>query len=197
MQRIFDSKCSPKEYQQQGKEYPYPDLTKELCPQCQASFLKLHGFYVRWLCAEDFSGYIFIRRYICKECGKTVSLLPSFAHPRMGPSIEFILGVLRLFYLEALSVAKTVQTFWKLTGLLCSRQLFRQIRVRFEGNLHRLVMEIIAWLKLELPPVTAPNEEKRKRARQFLEYIHSFDPKDVSLKLFERSGTTFLTSLSN
>jgi len=197
MQHMFDPKCSPEEYQAQGKSFSFPDLTCELCPHCRTSLLKPHGYYIRWLCVIDFSGHIFIRRHICKSCGKTVSLLPSFAHPRMAHGIAFIIGVLKLFYLEGHGVVQATQTFQKDTGSCCSRQLLRQFIRRFERNLNRLVMETIALQKLKLPPVTAPEGEKRKRARQFLECIRSLEPEDVSLKLFERSGTTYLGALAN
>ena len=196
MQRMFDPKCTPEEYQKQGKSYLFPDLTGELCPQCMADKLRKHGYYLRWLCVIDFRGDILIRRHICKTCGKTVSLLPCFAHPRIGYGIQFIIGILNLFYLDGSSVSHATNAFNKNNGPLCSRQLLRHFRRRLEGNINRLIMEIIALLKLQSPPVTAQREEKRKRARQFLEYIHSFDPKDVSLKLFEHSGTTILTPLT-
>ena len=121
-------------------------------------------------------------------------MLPSFAHPKMGYGIQYILGILNLFYLDGIGASQALRTFQKSTGLSCSRQLLRQFRNRLEGNINRLIMEIIALLRSNSPPVTAPEDEKRRRVRQFLEYIRSFDPKDVSLKLFERSGTTLLST---
>ena len=85
----------------------------------------------------------------------------------------------------------------KARALSCTRQLLRQFIRRFEKNLNRLVMESVALLKLQAPLVTAPSGEERKRGRQFLECIQSYNPEDVSLKLFERSRTTFLTPLTN
>ena len=197
MQNIFDPGCSPEEYQKQGKAFPCPDLTKRLCPQCKAALLKKHGFYSRWLCVIGFSGGILVRRFICKKCKKTVSLLPSFAHPRMSYGIQYVMAALKLFYLNELTVTQATQAFQNDTGLNCPRQLLRQFRIRLKENLNRLITEIIVLLKLQSPPVTAPANEKRERARQFLECIQSYDPQDVSLKLFERSGTTFLAPLTN
>jgi hypothetical protein len=197
MQQLFDPKCSPREYHRQGKDYEFPDLANELCPQCMKALLKPHGFYKRWLCVPGFSGFILIRRHLCKACGKTVSLLPFFAHPRMGYGIEFILGILGLFYLEEMRPAQAVKCFHRKSGLICTRQLLRQFRARLKKNLNRLIMQAIALFGWKAPPVTAPENEKRQRAKQFLESIRSYDPKDVSLKLFERSGTTLLSSLAN
>ena len=194
MQLIFDPKCSPSEYHAQGKNYAFPDLTGEPCPRCHSSLLRGHGFYLRWLISVDFSDIIPIRRYICKSCGKTVSLLPSFAHPRYSYSILFIITLLNLYYLEQLSVTETINSFNQSTIVDCSRQLLRQISKRFEQNLNRLTMGFTALFKCKEPAITAPLTEKRQRAREFLEHIKSFAPCDVSLKLFELSRTTFLTT---
>ena len=49
MQKIFDAKVAAGEYQSQGKDYLYPDLTGDLCPQCKGDLLRRHGFYSRYL----------------------------------------------------------------------------------------------------------------------------------------------------
>ena len=194
VQRIFDPGCMPPKYQEQGKKHSFPDLTGELCPQCQAGLLKRHGFYARWLCVPGFEGQILVRRFLCRHCGRTLSLLPSFAHPRRGCGIRYIIGILTMFYLKGMSASGAAAEFQKTAGLACSRQLLLQFRKRFENNLNRLIMETVSLLNLQSPPVTAPGHEKRQRAREFLESIQSLNSEDVSLKLFERSGTAFLSS---
>jgi transposase-like protein len=52
------------------------------CPQCQAAHeLIAHGFYRRTLVDRRFDGSIRVRRYLCRSCKRTVSLLPQFALP--------------------------------------------------------------------------------------------------------------------
>ena len=52
------------------------------CPQCQAAQgLTAHGFYRRSLVDAGFDGWIRVRRYLCRCCKRTVSLLPQFALP--------------------------------------------------------------------------------------------------------------------
>src|SRR5438552_7178711 len=52
------------------------------CPQCQAQCpLIAHGFYCRTLVDVVFDGVIRVRRYLCRLCKRTVSLLPDFALP--------------------------------------------------------------------------------------------------------------------
>lgn len=47
------------------------------CPQCLAKEpLTAHGFYRRTIVDEGFDGVIRIRRYLCRVCLRTVSLLP-------------------------------------------------------------------------------------------------------------------------
>jgi hypothetical protein len=60
------------------------------CPQCGAKQpLTGHGFYCRTLVDLTFDGVIRVRRYLCRICKRTVSLLPEFALPwlRFGISV--------------------------------------------------------------------------------------------------------------
>jgi Domain of unknown function (DUF6431) len=61
------------------------------CPQCQAKqSLTAHGFYTRTLADPAFDGLIRVRRYLCRFCRRTVSLLPDFALPYLRFSIAVI-----------------------------------------------------------------------------------------------------------
>src|SRR5205823_9808280 len=69
------------------------------CPQCAAKQpLAGHGFYQRTLVDVVFDGVIRVRRYLCRLCKRTVSLLPDFALPYM----RFSLSVIRLFLVARL-----------------------------------------------------------------------------------------------
>jgi hypothetical protein len=58
------------------------------CPQCEARQpLTGHGFYRRTLADAAFDGMIRVRRYLCRCCRRTVSLLPEFALPWLRFSI--------------------------------------------------------------------------------------------------------------
>jgi len=71
----------------------------DVCPQCQARCpLVAHGFYSRTLVDVRFDGTIRVRRYLCRLCRRTVSLLPDFALPYL----RFGLSVIRLFLLARL-----------------------------------------------------------------------------------------------
>ena len=71
------------------------------CPQCPAKEpMAAHGFYRRTLVDEAFDGVIRIRRYLCQECCRTVSLLPEWALPYMRFSIRVIGRILASRLLE-------------------------------------------------------------------------------------------------
>jgi hypothetical protein len=61
------------------------------CPMCEANHpLTAHGFYSRTLIDLHFDDPIRVRRYLCKVCLRTVSLLPHFALPYLRSSITVI-----------------------------------------------------------------------------------------------------------
>jgi hypothetical protein len=61
------------------------------CPLCQVKHpLNAHGFYSRSLVDVDFEGFIRVRRYLCRFCQRTVSLLPEFVLPYLRFGIDVI-----------------------------------------------------------------------------------------------------------
>jgi hypothetical protein len=61
------------------------------CPQCAARQpLIAHGCYRRTLVDRGFDGVIRVRRYLCRVCRRTVSLLPEFILPYLRFSIPII-----------------------------------------------------------------------------------------------------------
>jgi len=188
---MFNPGCSPATYQTQGKSYDFPDLTLELCPKCKADYLKKHGFYNRYHIEPGFEGEILIRRFCCHFCFNTVSLLPSFCHPKRTYGVLVAIGFLNEFYTNALAVCLAVKGFFARTGVECSRQLLLHYRRRIEKNLNSLVMAVTEINALRAPPVTEKANIKEK-VRQFFLSIHA--PMDISLKIFEQTGKTYLTA---
>ncbi len=76
------------------------------CPQCEAKRpLVGHGFYTRTLVDCGFDGVIRVRRYLCRLCKRTVSLLPGFALPWRRFSITVISLFLVARLLQGLTLA--------------------------------------------------------------------------------------------
>jgi hypothetical protein len=187
---MFDAGCSPAQYQIQGKSFDFPDYSCTACPQCNKGILKKHGFYKRQLVTIGFDGTIIIRRLCCTVCFKTVSLLPSFCHPKRTYGILAIFGILEEFYVKTCAVCLAVSNFYMATGVEFSRQLLFQYRRRIKKNLNNLIMAITAIYNLRAPPVTEKTNAKEK-VRQLLTSIQN--PQDDSLKIFELTRTTYLT----
>ena len=83
------------------------------CPQCQAAHeLTAHGFYSRTLVDRAFDGSIRVRRYLCRSCKRTVSLLPQFALPylRFGITVIALFLIARLLCGHTLSAAAVAAT---------------------------------------------------------------------------------------
>jgi transposase-like protein len=75
------------------------------CPLCRAKKpLRAHGFYARTLVAEGFDGLVRMRRYLCRLCRRTISLLPDFALPY----IRFAVPVIGRFLRTRLSEGRTL-----------------------------------------------------------------------------------------
>jgi hypothetical protein len=75
------------------------------CPQCEARHpLTGHGFYRRTLVDMAFEGIIRVRRYLCRCCKRTVSLLPEFALPWL----RFSISVIALFLVARLLTGLTL-----------------------------------------------------------------------------------------
>jgi uncharacterized protein DUF6431 len=95
--------------QQYAEEIADPDRYRpNQCPQCQAQHsLTAHGFYSRTLVEAGFDGSIRVRRYLCRSCRRTVSLLPEFAWPylRFGITVISLFLVARLLGSATLAAA--------------------------------------------------------------------------------------------
>jgi hypothetical protein len=76
------------------------------CPQCQAQQPLIgHGFYVRMLVDCGFDDAIRVRRYLCRLCQRTVSLLPELALPWLRFSVTVISLFLVAHLLQGLTLA--------------------------------------------------------------------------------------------
>lgn len=193
MQKIFEIDDLPTTYQKQGKSYPFPDLTHTLCPHCHKQYLHRHGFYRRYLITKRFEGFIRIRRYICRVCGRTVSILPWFCHPKRTYSMEFIHCVLANFFRWSGTITSFIQKFTLEYGIPFTRQLLYQYRKRILKNCNRILMELIRQFHPNEPISDSPNTKKGvKDALEFIETA-ARTPFSVSMDMFSHGFRTYLT----
>jgi hypothetical protein len=93
--------------QQYNEQLSNPDVHRPShCPQWQDKHpLTAHGFYNRTLIDTAFDGIIRVRRYLCRACGRTVSLLPEFILPYLRSSLT----VIALFLTARLLLARPLK----------------------------------------------------------------------------------------
>lgn len=95
MVKIHHFHITVQEYHSRGKQNLFPDLYG--CPNplcCYEKRLRRHGFYSRNALTLLATYVVFIQRYYCPVCRKTVSLLPSFLAPNFQYSVACIFFVL-------------------------------------------------------------------------------------------------------
>jgi hypothetical protein len=118
---------------------------------------------------------------------RTVSSLPSFAHPKRTYGTAIIVYALALYYLETKRVKDVVRSSF----FVCSRQLLLWFRKRIEENVEWLLVAFLEGLQLRAPPL--PECNKEGAVRQILKTIQGYQPERVSLDLFAQTGRSYLT----
>ena len=103
--------------QRYSEELSDPDRYRpDHCPQCEVHHpLRAHGFYTRTLVDIAFDGTIRVRRYLCRCCKRTVSLLPEFVLPYLRFGIV-VIALLSLGVRSATGVGRMSHSFAGLTS---------------------------------------------------------------------------------
>jgi hypothetical protein len=138
--------------QQYLEELSDPDRYRpDHCPQCPAKPpLAAHGFYHRTLVDVEFDGDIPIRRYLCRSCKRTVSLLPQFALP----FLRFSIPVISLFLIARLLNGYTLKASAQAAAQPAMPYQRGQLwSLRFQKQAESLCLALAALTALH----TAPN----------------------------------------
>lgn len=110
MQIIFDTSYSASEFSNMNSEI-FP-ASPDRCPFKDCSMpvqLKKHGYYKRFFISKSFSGILYIRRFICPVCGRTVSMLPVFCLQYFQYSALDILNILSELYLKGIPLNRLIR----------------------------------------------------------------------------------------
>ena len=139
-----------------GEQLADPDRSRPAgCPLCGAKkALIAHGFYRRTLVAEGFDGWIRVRRYLCRLCQRTVSLLPEFVLPYVRFAISLIGRYLEARLLEA-------QTLGQAAGQAGQEQMPYQRGQGWVARFSRQARLLSASLVALTRPVAAPEVVSR------------------------------------
>lgn len=123
MQIVFDTQQQPSDYADKHGAGVYPDAPARcLHPGCGIPVpMAKSGFYRRHVITSIFTGLIRIRRYKCKICGHTVSMLPSFCVPRHVYGVVFIVCLMA----EAIRSSKrrAARVYQSISGAASRRQV--------------------------------------------------------------------------
>lgn len=183
MQIFFDPNCSVAEYDEQGKEFNFPEIQR--CPErkCRGQTMHKHGFYER-NCCDGFAWYrISIRRYYCPSCGTTVSFLPLFCLPWFQYCLACLWRCLLARFVEGLSLKEILRLLKsEYPALSWSPSQVCRYCARFLKNLPKLELVL-----REVDPHCVfgpPSQGERKRAKKVLDIIVGLSPIQSFLKLY-------------
>ncbi|MGH9548621.1 MAG: DUF6431 domain-containing protein [Terriglobales bacterium] len=137
--------------QQYAEQLANPDSYRPgHCPQCHTKHpLTAHGFYTRTLIDKAFDGIIRVRRYLCRACQRTVSLLPEFILPYLRSSLT----VIALFLIARLLRGQTLESAAEAAPPLMPYQRGQFWIRRFRAQAEALCAALAALT----PPPPAPD----------------------------------------
>lgn len=159
-------------------------------PDCHLPIeMKKHGFYQRYVISKEYSGYIYIRRYICSRCGRTISFLPSFVIPYFQYSCPYILEFLRGFFQMGGSLRQYILWFRKKYDSF-SRRHFRYYVSRIFRNQKRIQYVLNLTGQGMIPPEDALSSQVF--AKKFLEKAFEMSPHNFSYRFFKLSEKSIL-----
>ena len=172
MQIIHDFGISPEEYFFNGQNNDFPEIKR--CPECNDVMIK-HGFYERFVVSISRKSYIiFIRRFKCKHCGQTVSVLPSFLLPQFQRSLEYIFHCLDQYFLKKNYYLKHRQIHF-----YCSR---------FRKN----IPGIISFFRDKLDSFYTFGKTIKKKAIKLIEMIKSHPAHTFSQRYYNHFNKNFM-----
>lgn len=154
------------------------------CPLCGTrDRLVAHGFYRRTLVDQGFDGNLRVRRYLCRACRRTVSLIPDF----VLPYVRFSLNVIERFLKARLGEGRTLKAAGEAAGQAAMPYQRGQHWVR---RFRRQAIPLAAALTALAPSPPAP--DFTTRALAMLETIgwkrgHRFVFSHLRLRLLGRA----------
>jgi transposase-like protein len=152
--------------------------------------LKKHGYYARYYISRRFNGIIYIRRYICPVCGRTVSMLPVFCLPRFQYSALDIFNMLYELNKLGESLKKYIARIKKYFSAIGRRHL-NYYKRRILNN-----RQFIQYgLNLISPGfLNAGILENQKWVKRFLEEVNNLSIQVFLINFYQHTGKSFMTT---
>jgi len=166
----------------------------ERCPFADCSIpvkLKKHGYYSRFFISKTFYGVIYIRRYICPICGRTISMLPMFCLQRFQYSGIDIINILHEFYESKISLKKLIEEL-KPDLPAIDRRHINYYRKRIIENRHLIQYGLNLISPEFIFAGTIP--ENQKWVKTFLDRVHKLHPHAFLVDFSKTTGKSFMAS---
>lgn len=191
MQIIFHTEHSAEEFSTQ-KSSLFPEPPQQ-CPfkDCALPIeLKKHGYYTRFFVSKTFTGILYIRRYICPVCGRTISMLPVFCVPKFQYSGLDIIQMLHELYQGDLTLKRYVE------GL---KQYFPAMDRRHINYYKKRILENRKFIQYGLNLIspefisagTIP--ENQKWVKEFLDEVNRIQARIFHVDFHTKTGESFMT----
>jgi hypothetical protein len=192
MQFSFYTDYSAQDFSDKSSEI-FPSAP-ERCPFKDCSMpakLKKHGYYPRFFISKTFAGVIYIRRYICPVCGRTVSMLPMFCLQGFQYSGIDIINILHEFYHDEISLNKLIERV-KTDLPSLERRHINYYRKRIVQN-RQLIQYGLNLISPEfIFAGTIP--ENQKWVKTLLDRVHNLHPHVFLVDFSKITGKSFMTS---
>jgi transposase-like protein len=192
MQNIFYTNLAAQDFAVK-KSTLFPEAPGK-CPfgDCAAPVkLKKHGYYQRFFISKNFCGVIYIRRYICPVCGRTVSMLPMFCIQKFQYSGADIINMLYDFYQDGMSLTQLIKNL-KSTFPYLERRHINYYRKRVIQN-RQLIQYVLNLISPEFT-LSSTIPEDREWVKRFLCKVKEMHPHVFLIDFSKTAGKSFMTS---
>jgi len=192
MQILFNSEHSVRDFSIKNPNIfpktldscPFKDCLTKVSP-------RKHGYYQRFFISKAFIGILYIRRYKCPVCGKTISFLPIFCIPRYQYSGEDIVDSLYRVYHMGVSLSGLIKEFKDIIPSITRRHL-NYYRKRIGDN-RKFIQYALNIMSPEFI-LTGSIPETPQWIKAFLEKVKNLQPLAFFKSFFNITGKTFLIS---
>jgi competence CoiA-like predicted nuclease len=194
MQIVFNTEHSTKEFSVKNNNiFPEPPGR---CPFKDCALpvkLKKHGYYTRYFISKTFTDILYIRRYICPVCGRTVSMLPVFCLPKYQYSGPDIIHMMNEFYQSGISLKEYVERIREYFPFIDRRHInYYRRRVSDNRKFIQYGLNLISPGLVHLGTIP----ENQMWAKEFFEKVSKIHW-EVFLSNFYQSTGNFFMALQN
>lgn len=191
MQIIFHTDCKAVGFSEKNNEI-FPPSPKR-CPfkDCKMPVeLEKHGYYKRFFISKEFSGILYIRRYICPICGRTVSMLPYFCISYFQYSALEILNILYELYQGGISLEKLIKKTKKVLPYIERRHInFYRKRIIKSRKLIQYVLNLMSPEFIFMGNIP----ENQAWVKNFLEIVYNLHAHVFLVDFSKITGKSFMT----